>query len=347
MAKPRVTVIVATYNRVPALIAALASVRQQTMPEWECLVVGDCCTPETGEAVAALGDPRMRFINLPERCFEQALPNSVGMALAQGEYLAFLNHDDFWLPDHLERAVAALVQHDADLFIGTAAFAMNPKFRDLDFTITEITPAFRTLREAFVRPFYYLEPISSWIVRRSAADLVGPMTPASACYRTPVEDWAMRAWRSGIKVVASDEITVVKDNTMPPKDSDGGTYSFAKSALAPLLELSALVSPDDLRTQLRSKHCNAVAAGHNPRDFLTPVFPPPPDMFKRLVTAEAATQFLETGEDAFAELCIACGFGKGLRARVAVKKRVGQSFTVQPQLDTLLLAAREQLASLA
>jgi hypothetical protein len=347
MPKPIVTVVVATYNRVPALIGALGSVLHQTVPDWECLVIGDCCAPQTGEAVAELGDPRMRFINLPERCFEQALPNSVGMALAQGEHLAFLNHDDFWLPDHLERAVASLTEHDADLFIGTAAFATNPKFRDRDYTISEITPPFRTLREAFVRPFYYLEPISSWIVRRSAADLVGPMTPASACYRTPVEDWAMRAWRSGIKVIASDEITVVKDNTMPAQPDEGGTYLFAKSALLPLLELSALASPDELRTQLRSKHNNAVAAGHKPRDFLTPVSPPPPDMFKRFITPEAATHFLETGEDAFAELCIASGFGKGLRARVAVRKRVGQSFTVQPELNTLISAAREQLESLA
>lgn len=156
----------------------------------------------------------------------------------------------------------------------------------------------------------------------------------------------MRAWRSGIKVVASDEITVVKDNTMPTNANEGGTYSFAKSALAPLLQLSALVSPDELRTQLRSNHYSAVSAGHNPRDFLTPVFPPPPDMFKRFITPEAAMHFLETGQDAFAELCISCGFGKGLRARVAAKKRVGQSFTVQPELDTLLFAAREQLESL-
>jgi hypothetical protein len=155
----------------------------------------------------------------------------------------------------------------------------------------------------------------------------------------------MRAWRSGIKVIASDEITVVKDNTMPAQPDEGGTYLFAKSALSPLLELSALASPDELRTQLRSKHNNAVAAGHKPRDFLTPVSPPPPDMFKRFITPDAATHFLATGEDAFAELCIECGFGKGLRARVAAKKRVGQSFTVQPELNTLLLSAREQLES--
>lgn len=91
---PRVTVVVATYDRPALLVRALASVRAQRLSDWEALVIGDRCGPATGEALAAMGEPRVRYANLPARCGEQSIPNSVGVALARGDAVAFLNHDD-------------------------------------------------------------------------------------------------------------------------------------------------------------------------------------------------------------------------------------------------------------
>ena len=120
-----ITVVVATYNRAIVLARSLRTVIAQTRQDWTALVIGDACTDATSQAISDLGDDRIRFVNLPNRFGEQAGPNSVGMALAETPYVAFLNHDDYWFPDHLERAVDTLRQEGRDLFWSRTAFFTN------------------------------------------------------------------------------------------------------------------------------------------------------------------------------------------------------------------------------
>jgi glycosyltransferase involved in cell wall biosynthesis len=82
---------------------------------WELVIVGDGCTDDTAEEVASFGDGRIRFVNLPRRSGDQSLPHNHGVALARGRYIAFLNHDDLYLPDHLATCVAELDRSGADL----------------------------------------------------------------------------------------------------------------------------------------------------------------------------------------------------------------------------------------
>ena len=91
MIPPLVSFVVATYLRPDALQAALRGVLLQDYEHWELIVVGDCCGPETAKAIADVGDPRIRYYNLPERYGEQGGPNTAGMHLAGGEYIVFLN----------------------------------------------------------------------------------------------------------------------------------------------------------------------------------------------------------------------------------------------------------------
>ena len=121
MSQPEVSVILATYNASHLLRYALGSLLRQTHESWEAIVVGDCCTDDTEEMIASLNDPRIRFQNLPENSGQQARPNNVGCELARGEFLAFLNHDDFYLPEHLERALSRLKESESDLLISPVA----------------------------------------------------------------------------------------------------------------------------------------------------------------------------------------------------------------------------------
>ena len=100
--EPLVTVVTATYNRSGILPLALRSLQLQTFTEWEAWVVGDGCTDESEAAVAALGDPRIHWTNLPANSGSQAIPNNEGIRRARGQYIAYLSHDDLWLPWHLE-----------------------------------------------------------------------------------------------------------------------------------------------------------------------------------------------------------------------------------------------------
>ncbi len=93
---PLVSIITATYNRSNVLCYAIDSVLRQTVTDWELLVIGDACTDDTEQIVAAIGDPRVRFFNLEKNVGEQSGPNNAGVRLAHGKSLAFLNHDDLW-----------------------------------------------------------------------------------------------------------------------------------------------------------------------------------------------------------------------------------------------------------
>jgi len=105
---PAVTVIIATFNWSTVLPYSIASALEQTFTDFELLVVGDGCTDDSERVVAGIEDPRVRWINLPVRFGHQSGPNNEGIRQAQGKYIAYLGHDDLWLPHHLAVLVAAL-----------------------------------------------------------------------------------------------------------------------------------------------------------------------------------------------------------------------------------------------
>lgn len=111
----RVTVIIPTYNWSSVLPYSIGSVLRQTFRDFELLVVGDGCTDDSEQVVAAIRDPRVRWINLPENTRHQSGPNNEALRQAEGEIIAYLGHDDLWLPHHLEQHVRALDATGADV----------------------------------------------------------------------------------------------------------------------------------------------------------------------------------------------------------------------------------------
>lgn len=224
-----VTIVVATYNRAEVLRRTLRCARAQTHENWRMIVVGDACSDGTEAMVSALGDDRIRFINLPQRFGEQSGPNSVGMALADGQAVAFLNHDDYWLPNHLEEGVRALRENEADLYWSRAAFFTNRGPRVDRAIFTEESPASRSLSVAVHAPPHYSEPMSSWVVRRETLERVGAMTAASRTHLMPIQDYCIRLWRAGTRLYAGRRITVLKDRVVPPAP-ERGTKIYGLSA---------------------------------------------------------------------------------------------------------------------
>lgn len=103
---PRVTVVMATYNYAEVLEYSIGSVLDQTFHDFELLVVGDGCTDDSERVVTAIGDRRVQWVNL-ERTGHQVGPNNEGLRRARGAIVAYLGHDDLWLPNHLELLMGA------------------------------------------------------------------------------------------------------------------------------------------------------------------------------------------------------------------------------------------------
>jgi len=98
-----VTAAITTYNRALYLPAAIESVLAQTHPPAEVLVVDDGSTDDTPRIAASYGN-RLRYIRR-ENGGRAAARNTAVLA-ARGEFLAFCDSDDAWLPDRLERQLA-------------------------------------------------------------------------------------------------------------------------------------------------------------------------------------------------------------------------------------------------
>ncbi len=105
----RVSVIIPTYNRAAWVTEAAASVLAQTYRDFELVVVDDGSTDGTLAALAALGG-EVRVIRREARQGVSAARN-LGTAAATGDWLAFLDSDDLWLPAKLARQVEYLKAH--------------------------------------------------------------------------------------------------------------------------------------------------------------------------------------------------------------------------------------------
>ena len=99
--------VAATYTAT-VLPYSIGSVLDQTFTDFEVLVVGDGCTDESGDVVTAIDDPRVHWRNLPSNVGHQSGPNNAGIRAASGDVIAYLGHDDLWLPNHLELLVSEI-----------------------------------------------------------------------------------------------------------------------------------------------------------------------------------------------------------------------------------------------
>src|ERR1051325_532994 len=124
MPSPAVTVIIPTYNWSSVLPHSIGSVLRQTFTDFELLVVGDGCTDDSESVVNRIGDPRVRWMNLPANTGHQSGPNNEALRQARGEIIAYLGHDDLWLPHHLE-VLTGGIQAGGDVAYGVMEL-VNP-----------------------------------------------------------------------------------------------------------------------------------------------------------------------------------------------------------------------------
>ena len=188
---PRVTVIIATYNWSAVLPYSIGSALDQTFTDFELLVIGDGCTDDSEQVVGTIKDPRVRWINIP-RFGHQAGPNNEGLRQAQGEFIAYLGHDDLWLPHHLSVLVAAL-DAGADLAHGLVAMVPPPASGK---PITTALPEWR--------------PPSSMVHRRPAAEKIGGWRDFRDMSITPEGDFCIRMAAAGHKLQFVPRLTAIK-----------------------------------------------------------------------------------------------------------------------------------------
>jgi len=164
---PTVSVIIPTYNRAHLVSRAVRSVLDQTYQDFELVVVDDASTDNTEKVVKGFNDDRIRYFHHSENRGGSAARNT-GIEAAKGEFIAFLDDDDEWLPPHLALTVETMERLSDDwgvVYTGyrvitrrkTARFCPKLKGQILKEILVEGSPA----------------ALPTFLIRRSCFDQVG------------------------------------------------------------------------------------------------------------------------------------------------------------------------------
>ena len=105
-----VSIIMPSWNTDKYIGASIQSVIEQTYSNWELLIVDDCSTDNTDDVVSSFKDDRIRYFK-NDTNLGAALTRNYALREAQGEWIAFLDSDDIWMPTKLEKQISFMNQH--------------------------------------------------------------------------------------------------------------------------------------------------------------------------------------------------------------------------------------------
>lgn len=121
-----ISVIIPAYNREKHIDRCLQSILNQTVAVYEIIVVDDCSSDGTRECVRKFSDNNVKLIELDHNSGAQTARNR-GIREAKGDWIAFCDSDDEWLPDKLERQIARLEKSRRLVCAGGAKVLQNNK----------------------------------------------------------------------------------------------------------------------------------------------------------------------------------------------------------------------------
>ncbi len=180
----RISVIIPTYNRASLIERALQSVLDQSYPDLEVIIVDDCSSDNTEEVVTGLNDDRIKFIKHTKNRGANAARNT-GIKAASGEFIAFQDSDDEWMPGKLAKQIEAFKHAPADTgVVYTAFWRMEGKEKSYTPSRDVLTTNGFLLEELLKRNFITTQSI---LVKKTCFDEVGLFDEAMP----RLQDWEL------------------------------------------------------------------------------------------------------------------------------------------------------------
>ena len=185
---PVVSVIMPVYNDAVLVGRAVESVLEQTFPNFELIVIDDCSTDGLTESLSALNDPRIKVLHHEQNKGAAAARNS-GITQARGDYVAFLDADDCWLPDKLERQLGFMRKSRGRVRMCCTGYEnISPYHPEGEIRITP-----PVLTEQDLHSGCRVSPGATLMAERALFTEVGPMNEALP--RLEDWEWLLRATR--------------------------------------------------------------------------------------------------------------------------------------------------------
>jgi glycosyltransferase involved in cell wall biosynthesis len=126
--KPLVTIIIPTFNRAYILPRAIESILNQTMKDWELLIIDDGSTDNTEKLIVTFQEKSKNIIYIKQP-FNKGVTaaRNVALSRARGIYIAFLDSDDVWMPEKLQKQTAILDSKPEVGLVYTGAIFVNDR----------------------------------------------------------------------------------------------------------------------------------------------------------------------------------------------------------------------------
>jgi glycosyltransferase involved in cell wall biosynthesis len=112
-----VSIIIPSYNCETTIANTINSVLKQTYNNYEIIIVDDVSTDKTSEICLRLSkeSSKIKYFKLEKNSGGPSYPSNFGVSKANGDYIAFLDHDDKWLPEKLEKQISFLIDNNLDM----------------------------------------------------------------------------------------------------------------------------------------------------------------------------------------------------------------------------------------
>ena len=142
--KTLVSVILPAYNSSKTIEKAILSIKKQIFDDWELIIINDGSTDDTQQIaeIYAHQDSRIKIIN--QRNAGRSSARNIGLKIAKGEYISFLDSDDIYFEHTLDNLVTSILKYNSDLVIGNISYnkktknILNDKYLERENAVKEI-----------------------------------------------------------------------------------------------------------------------------------------------------------------------------------------------------------------
>jgi glycosyltransferase involved in cell wall biosynthesis len=251
---PLVTVILNLYNGETTLAAAIDTVLAQTFSAWELLIWDDCSTDGSAAVVQGYADSRIRYYR-SETQVSLGQARQAAISQASGEWIAFLDQDDLWLPNKLELQLGMVrTRPEAGLIYGRAV-RFYPSGRERDY---DQTHEYRLLPEGDIFGDLFRHScfiaMSSAMFRHSAIDAIGGI-PASISI---IPDYYLYTAVARRFPVAAVQPVVCRYRMHPDSTSHSSAIAMHQEALR-LMDMWREDVPPDVLAKCKRHHSTQIA----------------------------------------------------------------------------------------
>lgn len=177
MSAPLVSVIIPTYNGSRFIKETVQSVIDQTYPNIEIIIVDDGSTDITPDILKSIKDTRITYIRQENTGVAKA--RNHGIDISKGDYIAFLDHDDVWLPHKLERQLLLFKKNPKVAMVYADTFIMDENNSIIN-TYSHKIKFYRGMifKELFSSCFITILTV---VIKKSVFLEVGPFLPFKIC----------------------------------------------------------------------------------------------------------------------------------------------------------------------